>query len=60
VGWVGRGFCRAWGQLRESEAIRMVDCGEWEASFNALSRTVASAVKTKERGGRGTATVLSP
>jgi hypothetical protein len=60
MGWDGRGFCKTRRQLRESEAIRMVGRGDWEASINVFSRAVALAVKTEEMGGRGTATVLSP
>jgi hypothetical protein len=43
--WVGREFWRAFRQLRESEAIRMMGTGDRVARSSALSRAVVSAVK---------------
>jgi hypothetical protein len=60
MGWVGRGFWRAFRQLRESEAMRMMGKGDRVARCSALSKAVASAVKMEERGAKGTATALLP
>jgi hypothetical protein len=59
-GWVGRGFWRAFRQLRESETIRIMGTGDRVARSSALSKAVASAVKMEERGSKGAATALLP
>jgi hypothetical protein len=62
MGWLGRGFRRAFRQLRESEAMTMMSTGDRVARSSALSKAVASAVKMEERGAKGaaTATALLP
>jgi hypothetical protein len=60
MGWLGRGFWRAFRQLRESMAMRMMGAGDRVARCSAPSKTVASAVKIEERGAKGAATALLP
>jgi hypothetical protein len=60
MGWVGHGFWRAFRQLRESEAIRMMGKGDRVARSSAPSKAVASAVKMVKRGAKGAATALLP
>jgi hypothetical protein len=58
--WLGRGFWRAFRQLRESETMRMMGTGDRVAKSSAHSKAVASAVKMEERGAKGAATALLP
>jgi hypothetical protein len=60
MGWIGRGFWKAFRQLRESEAMRMMGTGDRVARSSALSKTFASAVKMEKRGAKGAATALLP